>query len=141
MPNKFITSIIRDKQFSIRLVVIMILIFGTIKLLNNQKVISARFKKLKEEKQLIAQAPIFKKQIEDLEALRAKKMEVMEVKIVKEPVLKGILMAMNVNYAIIDDLYYKEGDDYGDYILLKINLDHVALQNKSTNQQKILYLP
>lgn len=139
MPNKFITSIILDKQFSIRLVVIMILIFGTIKLLNNQKVISARLKKLKEEKQFIAQVPIFKKQIEDLEALRAKKMEVKIVK--KEPALKGILMARNVNYAIIDDLHYKEGDDYGDYILLKINLDHVVLQNKSTNQQKILYLP
>lgn len=137
MLNKFINLVIRERKYSVGFIMVVIAILGSLLLGKIQKMQAAQITTINAKLQLIAQIPEFKKQIEYLEKLQLEKSKNEEE---KGPVLKGILMANNINYAIIGDTFYQEGESCGNFTILKIALDYVIIVNKNTKQRKILYL-
>lgn len=112
------------------------MILGLIFLGKKQASQSVKLNEIKAKKQLVNKIPEFKKQIIALEG-KLKLGETEKINLV----LKGILMGNNVNYAVINDTYYREGDTLGNFKISKISLDYVVIENKDTLQRKILYLP
>lgn len=142
MPNKFINLLIREKRFSLRFAIIIVIILSSVLIWRKQKIQIAQLKKVREEKQLIAQKSELEKQIQiyNDNLQRTKSPELKETKKM-DLVLKGVFMQNNIYYALIGDTFYKEGDTCGNFTILKIDWDYVTIQDKDTRQTEILHFP
>jgi len=138
MLSKFTNLIIRETRFSLRLVIIIVIILSSVWLWKKEKIQIQHLKKIKEEKQLVVKIPELEKQIQSygnsgrIESQESKKITR------KDLVLKGIFFQNNMYFVLIGDTFYKKGDTCGNFDILNIDLNYVTIQDRNTKQTEVL---
>jgi len=138
MLNKFKNLFVKDKTISAKLIAIMLIILSSLLLSKTQDDQNIRLKRIKDEKQLVVKIPELEKQIKIYEDSGKAKLLELKIKIHKKPLLKGIFLKDKFYCALIADVFYREGDDCGDFDILKIDSNEVTIQYKDTQETEVL---
>jgi len=138
MPSKFTNLTIRETRFSLRLVIIIVIILSSVWLWKKEKIQITQLKKVSAEKQLVVKIPELEKQIQSYgDPGRIKSRE--SKKITRNDlVLKGIFFQNNMYFVLIGDTFYKKGDTCGNFDILNIDLNYVTIQDINTKQTEVL---
>lgn len=134
MRNKLTNLLAWEPRFSIIFALIIAVMVAWFMLGKKEKLQFGRLSKVRAEKQLIAQIPVLEKKIRSGSGATSG-----TFKDEKDPVLKGIFMQDNIYYTVIENKFYQKGDTLGDFVISKIAFYYVVLQNKYTNQTKVIY--
>jgi hypothetical protein len=138
MLNKYLNLFIKENNFAIRLILIVVIVWVSLFLSKNQVKQKAVIIKLKQDKEFTSTIPGMQKSIKIIEAKLQEK-EKPGIAAV-EPVVSGILIRDSVAYALVGDDILKVGDSAGIFVVKDITSRTVTLANQETGLEKVYHL-
>jgi hypothetical protein len=142
MKNKFISLLFQEPNFSLKLVVIILLATFSFFLHKGIGLKRAEIAKFRQDKAMVEelskQIPVLE---EKLKALELKVKSIVPLKRNVSLVLKGILTQNGASAALINDDIYQKNDLVGGLIITAITSNAVTLEDPSTSEQTKIQLP
>ena len=141
MLNRIVSLFIQEPKIIFKIIIIIAIAFASIFLWKKQELLYAQLRKIEDEKQLVSEIGESETRVQSPnDSKKAGAEEALKEKQKKDFILKGIFLSDNAYHALIGNDFYKEGDICGNYVIKKIDLDYIIVEDKNTKHVQVITL-